>query len=130
MSLHKLTVLIVDDNSSDRVIAKAMLVKLGIQNVQEAEDGKIAENKILTAVEIGKPFDVILVDWKMPRGDGIALLKIIRSHHKTKATKVILMTGMAEQNVVIEAKQSGVDDFLVKPLEFEQVELKIKKLLK
>jgi two-component system chemotaxis response regulator CheY len=130
MSLHKLSVLIVDDNASDRLIAKAMLEKAGFRSVQEAEDGVIADKKIMTALEIGKPFDLILVDWQMPRENGLGLLKTIRANWKLKATKVVMLSGLADMKLVQNAKQLNVDGFLVKPLSVEALEAQLKKLFK
>ena len=124
----KLNVLVVDDNASDRLVAKAMLAKAGLRSVQEAEDGSIAEKKILTALEIGKPFELILLDWKMPRGNGISILEMIRTNAKLKNTKVLMVTGLADPKLVKEAKQLNVDGFLVKPLTSASLDEKIQKL--
>ena len=115
----KTRVLIVDDSPVDRKVVKAKLAKLGLKDVQEAENGTIAENKLRTGAEIGQPFDLVIADWHMPGGSGLNLLRHLRADAKTKKTRVIMMTATAERETVQEAIASGVDAFIVKPVEIE-----------
>jgi two-component system chemotaxis response regulator CheY len=124
----KVRVLIVDDSSSDRIIAHAMLTKLKFREVQQAEDGKIAESKMVTAAQIGDPFHLIVLDWNMPRSNGLKLLQMIRSDRMLKNTKVILMTATSDVAIVKDAIRSGVDDFIIKPLEFKVLKAKLETL--
>jgi two-component system chemotaxis response regulator CheY len=120
--------LIVDDNPSDRLVVRAVLLKLGYKEVQEAEDGSIAEGKIENAVAIGAPFAIAIIDWQMPKINGFKLLKSIRRATKTKNTRVIAMTATANHNTVKEAIEGGADDFIVKPVTLELLKIKIENL--
>lgn len=128
MSLRNLKVLIVDDNISDRLIVKSILLKLRVASVQEAEDGAIAESKLLTADDISQRYDVVILDWNMPRANGHKLLKIIKSNWHLKNTKVIVMTATANQDVVEDAIHAGASDFIVKPVELALLQGKLEKL--
>ncbi len=121
-------VLIVDDHKFDRIIARAALSKLGIKHITEAENGSIAESKLLTSAEMGKSFDLAIIDWNMPMNNGLTLLKHIRSNSKLKFCKVIIMTASSEKKIVEEAINNGVDEFIVKPIALETLRQKIEKL--
>lgn len=123
-------VLIVDDNRTDRMILRAILEKLRFTDIQEAEDGSVAESKIVTALDVRQPFDIVFVDWNMPKKNGLRLLESIKANSRLKNTIVILMTATAEENIVENAIMSGVKDFLVKPFVPAIVEEKVKKIIK
>lgn len=101
-------VLLVDDSGTMRTIQKRCLLKLGIEDVTEAEDG-------VQALEIYEQnsFDIVLSDWNMPNMDGLQLLKEIRQRNKD--IPVIMITTEAERARVVTAIQAGVSDYLVKP---------------
>ena len=128
MTLPKMRVLIVDDNATDRMIVRQSLRKLGCKEIQEAEDGTIAEGKIRTAVEIGACFDLVILDWNMPRTTGAKLLEHLRTFSKTRNMKIIIMTATADRETVESAIQGGANDFLVKPVQIEALKEKIEKL--
>lgn len=128
MKLLKTRILIVDDNASDRVVVRAILKSLGCKEIQEAEDGSIADGKIRTAVEIGAPFDLVIMDWNMPRTTGAKLLDSIRYAVKTRNTKLIVMTATADRETVEDAIAGGADDFLVKPVTLDAMKEKLEKM--
>lgn len=129
MAQVKTKVLIVDDNPTDRLILKTVLEKLRFSYVQEAEDGAVAQGKINTSLDMHEPFGLVLLDWRMPRKDGLNLLKFIKSEPKMRNAVIIIMTGTSEQKFVEEVIALGVNDFIVKPFDVNVVEAKIKKLL-
>ena len=101
------------------MVVKSKLATLGLKDVQEAENGVIAENKLRTGAEIGQPYDLVIADWNMPGGSGLKLLQHLRADAKTKKTRVIMMTGTADRETVQNAIASGVDAFIVKPVEMK-----------
>jgi two-component system chemotaxis response regulator CheY len=113
-------VLLVDDSGTMRTIQKRCLNKLGIENVVEAEDGAQALQLFQ-----GGGFDVVLSDWNMPVMDGLTLLREIRA--RNTAIPVIMITTEAERHRVLEAIQSGVSDYLVKPFTPEGLKEKLQK---
>ena len=95
-----------------------MLEQLGYAQFEEAADGLDA----LSKVGAFQP-DLILLDWNMPRMNGIDFLKSFRQTNK--ATPVIMVTTEAEKEQVVEAIKAGVTNYLVKPFTREQLSQRI-----
>ena len=114
-------ILVVDDADFLRLRLSKMLVSEGFE-VVEAENG-------LKAVETYKQShpDVVLMDITMPEMDGLAALKEIISFDPK--ARVIMLTALGQESVVLEAIKSGARDFIVKPFEQERVKNAINKLL-
>jgi two-component system chemotaxis response regulator CheY len=111
--------LVVDDSLTIRRIVIKALGIVGIQDTQEAGDGQEA----IEAVKAGA-FDLILLDWNMPKMTGIDTLRALRQlGHKTP---VIMVTTEAEKSRVIEAIKSGANDYLIKPFSPDQLAAKVK----
>ncbi len=120
--------LVVDDNQTDRLVVRKMLEKLGLLDVQIAEDGSIAESKLVNAEKIGRPFQLLILDWNMPGVNGLKVLQFVRQSKLTKTAKVMIMTSEAEASVVEAAVVSGTNDFLVKPVTLPVLKEKLTKL--
>ncbi len=101
-------VLLVDDSRTIRNIQKKVFAQLGYTDILEAGDGVEA----LEILSQTRP-DLCLIDWNMPRMDGITLVRKIRETDKT--LPLIMCTTEAEKSRVIEAIQAGVNNYLVKP---------------
>jgi two-component system chemotaxis response regulator CheY len=114
-------ILVVDDAEFLRVRLTKMLASDGYEVVQ-AENG-------LKAVASYKELhpDIVLMDVTMPEMDGLAALKEIIGFD-SKA-RVIMLTALGQESVVLEAVKSGARDFIVKPFEHERVMKAITKLL-
>jgi two-component system, chemotaxis family, chemotaxis protein CheY len=114
-------ILIVDDAEFLRVRISKMLLSDGLE-VAEAENG-------LRAVDMYKQIqpDVVLMDVTMPEMDGLAALKEIRKFDPK--AKVVMLTALGQESVVLEAVKSGARDFIVKPFERDRVINAIQKLL-
>lgn len=116
-------VLIADDSMTIRRILAKELTALGVSEVVEAGDGVEA----MTAAGSGK-FDLVLLDWNMPRATGIEALKGIRA--KGNKVPVIMVTSEAEKSRVVEAIQSGANDYLVKPFTGQTLGAKVSRFIK
>ena len=103
-------VLVVDDQLTMRSLVRAGLKELGITDVHEAVDGEEAF-KALT----GRPVQLVVSDFNMPRLNGLSLLRMVRAHEPTRTTAFIMLTGRADRELVQRAMQLGVNNFLVKP---------------
>ncbi|MEI7848782.1 MAG: response regulator [Chloroflexota bacterium] len=114
-------ILIVDDAEFLRVRLTKMLDTDGFE-VFQAENG-------VKAVEVYKQIhpDVVLMDVTMPEMDGLTALKTIVSFDPK--AKVIMLTALGQESVVLEAVKSGARDFIVKPFEHDRVMKAIGKLL-
>ncbi|EKD27658.1 MAG: Chemotaxis regulatory protein CheY [uncultured bacterium] len=115
-------ILVVDDSSTMRRIIKNTLSKLGYNDVDEAEDGQEALNK-MGGVEL------LVTDWNMPNMDGLTLVKSVRSNPIYKAVPIIMVTTEAAKTEIIEAIKSGVNNYVVKPFTQDILKEKIEQVL-
>jgi PleD family two-component response regulator len=111
--LENLHVLVIDDHKGMREIIWTILAGLGIGNISEAADIAGAEAQM-------KRFspDIIFLDWMLQSEDGLGFVRQIRAlpDNQNPFVPIILMTGHAEYDRVVEARDAGVTEFLVKPL--------------
>ncbi len=105
-----LKVLIVDDQTSMRQVARHSLEQIGVKHTFEAVDGKDGLQKALT-----QPIDLIISDYNMPNMDGMHLLRAVRAHQAVRKLPFILLTGRGDRELVVKAAQAGVNNYLVKP---------------
>jgi two-component system chemotaxis response regulator CheY len=118
-------VLVVDDMVTMRRIVKNILKQLGFGNVDEAENGQEALQKLRSDT-----FGFVVSDWNMPVMTGIDMLRAIRGDEKLKAIPVLMVTAEAQQSNLIEAVQAGVSNYIVKPFTAETMQEKIGKIFK
>ena len=116
-------ILVVDDFQTMRRIIRNYLRQLGFNNVEEAEDGDVALEKLIET-----QFDFVITDWNMPKMTGIDLLKKIRAENNFKNIPVLIITAEAEKENVVQAAQAGVNDYIVKPFTPEVLQAKIEKI--
>ncbi len=109
---HTITVLVVEDNQPMLELAKSLLLTFGVGHVLTAKDGNDGYRIFCET----NP-DVVLADWMMQPLDGISLTRLIRNDSKSPNpyVPVILMTGFSEKRRVVQARDAGVTEFLVKP---------------
>ncbi|MBP6097710.1 MAG: chemotaxis response regulator CheY [Methyloversatilis sp.] len=110
MSDPKMKFLVVDDFSTMRRIVRNLLKELGFTNVDEAEDGVIALQKLKAG-----DFDFVVSDWNMPNMTGIELLRAIRADAGLKHLPLLMITAEAKKENIIEAAQAGASGYIVKP---------------
>ncbi|HCI13741.1 MAG TPA: chemotaxis protein CheY [Gallionellaceae bacterium] len=115
--------LVVDDFSTMRRIVRNLLKELGFSNVQEAEDGVDALNKLRR-----DKFEFVASDWNMPNMTGIELLKAIRADAGLKHLPVLMITAEAKKENIIEAAQAGASGYIVKPFTSGTLDEKLKKI--
>ncbi|MEI8131531.1 MAG: response regulator [Leptolinea sp.] len=115
-------VLVVDDAEFLRVRITKMLVGEGYE-VNEAENGA----KALELYQQIKP-DVVLMDITMPEMDGLTALKSIKAIDPN--ARIIMLTALGQESVVMEAVKAGAKDFVVKPYDSDRVLSAIAKALK
>lgn len=123
MGIEDTKFLVVDDFSTMRRIVRNLLKELGFANVQEAEDGVDALNKLR-----GEKFDFVVSDWNMPNMTGIELLRAIRADASLKHLPVLMVTAEAKKENIIEAAQAGASGYVVKPFTAATLDEKLKKI--
>ena len=115
--------LVVDDFSTMRRIVRNLLKELGYANVDEAEDGAIALQKLK-----GHNFDFVISDWNMPNMDGLTLLQAIRADEALKKIPVLMVTAEAKKENIIAAAQAGASGYVVKPFTAGTLDEKLAKI--
>lgn len=108
-------VLLVDDNETNLIMEQEILRKLNFE-VSTAVKGREAVKK----AESDK-FDLIFMDLRMPGMDGFTAAKEIRNHGVNADTCILALTGDAEQSAFDRAKKAGINDYLVKPFQTEDL---------
>jgi two-component system chemotaxis response regulator CheY len=124
MADKNLKILVVDDFSTMRRIVRNLLKELGYTNVDEAEDGVAALQKL----KGGGNFQFVVTDWNMPNMTGIELLKAIRADAGLKHLPVLMITAEAKKENIIAAAQSGASGYIVKPFTAGTLEEKLNKI--
>lgn len=117
----KINVLIADDEDGLRSTIAAWLTDEGFA-VDEAPDGKEAIKKVQV-----KDFDIALLDIKMPGANGLEVLRYIRKN--SGSTEVVMMTGMSDVTMAVEAMKLGAREYLTKPLDMDQLVPQLRNLL-
>jgi len=123
MADPKMRILVVDDFSTMRRIVRNLLKELGFTNVDEAEDGAIALQKLNT-----EPFEFVVTDWNMPNMDGLTLLQTIRATPTLQHLPVLMVTAEAKKENIIAAAQAGASGYIVKPFTAATLSEKLEKV--
>jgi two-component system, chemotaxis family, chemotaxis protein CheY len=123
MADPKMKFLVVDDFSTMRRIVRNLLKELGFTNVDEAEDGLVALQKLNNS-----PFDFVVTDWNMPNMDGLTLLQTIRQTAHLKHLPVLMITAEAKKENIIAAAQAGASGYIVKPFTAGTLSEKLEKI--
>ncbi len=123
MADKNLSILVVDDFPTMRRIVRSLLKELGFTNVEEAEDGQDALNKLRAG-----GFQFVVSDWNMPNLDGLEMLKQIRADEALKDLPVLMVTAEAKKENIIAAAQAGASGYVVKPFTSATLEEKLNKI--
>lgn len=123
MADKNLRFLVVDDFSTMRRIVRNLLKDLGFNNVEEAEDGQDALDKLRDST-----FNFVISDWNMPNVDGLQLLTEIRKDPALAALPVLMVTAEAKKENIIAAAQAGANGYVVKPFTAAILEEKLNKI--
>jgi two-component system chemotaxis response regulator CheY len=119
-----LKILVVDDFPTMRRIIRNLLKELGFENVDEAEDGAMALEKLRSATN----FQFVVSDWNMPNVDGLDMLKQMRADAALKNLPVLMVTAEAKKENIIAAAQAGANGYVVKPFTAATLEEKLNKI--
>ena len=118
-------ILLVEDNPDDLELTLRSLQKAGLTNrIEVARDGAEALDFIFCeGVHENRRIEdvpkVILLDLKLPKVDGLEVLRRLKTDPRTKAIPVVVLTSSKEQKDVVESYRLGVNSYIVKPVNFE-----------
>src|SRR6185295_5167920 len=115
-----------EDNQPMLEVTKALLMTFGVSNVIVAQNGEVGFKRFCES----NP-DIVIADWMMKPIDGIALTRQIRTDalSPNPYVPIILMTGFSEKRRVIQARDAGVTEFLVKPFNARDLYRRIAQLI-
>jgi len=119
-------ILLVEDTPTDMELALRALRKANLSNrIEVARDGAEALDFIFCqGAHAGRRMDsgptLILLDLKLPKIDGLEVLRHIKSDPRTRMIPVVVMTSSNEPNDVLESYNLGVNSYIVKPVNFER----------
>jgi two-component system response regulator len=122
---HAVELLLVEDNPQDLELALRALRKANLTNhIQVARDGAEALDFVFgegahSARKLAAAPKVILLDLKLPKIDGLEVLRRLKGDPRTRTIPVVVLTSSREQRDVVESYQLGVNSYIVKPVNFE-----------
>ena len=125
MNDDKVEILLVEDNPHDAEMTIRALRKVNLANrLIHVKDGAEALDFIFSKGafserSVGNKPKVILLDIKMPKVDGIEVLRQIKANENTRTIPVVIMTSSKEEQDVITSYDLGVNSYVVKPVDFE-----------
>ena len=119
-------ILLVEDNPNDAELTLRALRKHNLANrVVHVIDGKEALDFVFArgeysdrTIEIGPR--VVFLDLKLPKVDGLEVLRALKGDSRTKAIPVVVLTSSTEENDIVESYQLGVNSYIVKPVDFDK----------
>jgi len=117
---RNIKILIVDDAPMIRRIIKNILKEMGYNNLEEAEDGQVALQKLRS-----QKFDFVITDWNMPNLTGIELVQEIRKDPALKHIPILMVTAEAKKENVILALKTGVNNYISKPFTPDKIKEKM-----
>ena len=123
---NEVEILLIEDNPNDAELAMRALKKNNLANNvirvcdgEEALDYIFARGPFKSDKRLNLP-KLILLDLKLPKVDGLELLKIIKADPVTKLIPVVVLTSSAEESDMIESYRLGVNSYIVKPVDFDK----------
>lgn len=127
MNKNAVEILLVEDNPSDVDLTFRALEKHHLANkFYVARDGQEALDFLFAGEESSgrkrsrRPPKVVLLDLKLPKVDGLEVLRRIKSDNRTKAIPVVVLTSSREDRDIAESYQLGVNSYIQKPVDFDK----------
>lgn len=121
MAEQQTRLLYVDDEDAMRLLVRNQFIHEGF-DVETVDDGDVAINELQRA-----SYDVVVLDIRMPRLNGIEVLKFMKDHGIR--SKVVILTAVDDLAVAMEAVKNGANDYLTKPYDLDKLLRCIRKVL-
>jgi two-component system, response regulator len=123
---NEVEILLVEDNDQDAEMTLRALKKQNLANsVHRVEDGQQALNFLFATGpyadrNINNGPRVVLLDLKLPKVDGLEILRRVKADERTKMIPIVVMTSSKEDRDMVESYKLGVNSYIAKPVEFER----------
>jgi two-component system response regulator len=124
--ISEVEILLVEDNPNDAELALRALKKHNLtNNIHLVKDGAEALDFIFgtgayTGRNIGNKPKVIFLDLKLPKVDGLEVLRKVKSDERTKTIPIVVLTSSHEERDLVESYKLGVNSYIVKPVDFDK----------
>ena len=107
--------LVVDDNQPARMAIRSMLEDLTF-DVMDVDSGQAAVDAIELAQSLGRPFDIVYLDWRMPGVDGVQTARMIQDLVLSTQPILVLVSAYGREEMELDARSVGITNLLVKPV--------------
>ncbi len=134
MPTNEIDILLVEDNPADVELTLHALRQSRLANpIHVVRDGEEALEYLFAGVADGDPLPqhppkLVLLDLKLPKIDGMEVLRAIKGDPRTKVIPVVVLTTSREEKDVLESYNLGVNSYIQKPVDFEQFREVVSKL--
>lgn len=134
MTQAEVHILLVEDNEADVELAlHALRINHLANRIQVARDGEEALDFLFcrgphASRSVNQPPSLVLLDLKLPKVDGLEVLREIKSDARTKAIPVVILTSSKEERDMVSSYQLGVNSYIQKPVDFDQFRETVKQL--
>jgi two-component system, response regulator len=117
-------ILLVEDSESDLQLTLRALKKANVANrIEVARDGEEALDFMFArgahAGRLAENPRLVLLDLKLPKVDGLDVLRALKAEEKTRSVPIVILTSSNEQRDIVESYDLGVNSYIVKPVDFE-----------
>jgi two-component system, response regulator len=125
-NISEVEILLVEDNPNDAELALRALRKHNLANkIHLVKDGAealdfIFGNGAYAGRNIGNKPKVIFLDLKLPKVDGLEVLRKVKSDERTKTIPIVVLTSSHEERDLVESYKFGVNSYIVKPVDFDK----------
>ena len=124
--IKEVRVLVAEDNAESAELLMDLLKDMNLVMIDEAKDGMEAFDKIKRAET---PYHIILCDWDMPEISGLDVHSKAKASNTLRGAHFIMVTGVTDAPRIKQAAQQGINDYIVKPIDFQILKTKIHKAL-
>jgi two-component system chemotaxis response regulator CheY len=119
-------VLLIDDSTTMRKIQRRALSSLGIEDIEEAANGREGVDKLK---ENNYDYNLVMLDMNMPEMGGLEVLKAVRSDPASNNIPIVMCTSVADKEQVMEAIKAGASNYVVKPFTPDDLQKKVSKYI-